>query len=559
MTEVRAHASSSLSAAEAAGGGSSRASPSVGITLCSVALQIARSACLECQLLLLLLSLLLHMGQVGEEELASDAAEQIRSDLIPALVSQLKTCALALWLCRTPAAARAPVGFDAQRLQQGIGPLPDLQMPNTPSGSSPAGAGRSPRGGGGGGAFGHPPKRIVPWGTSGGDADRNKRQAVAAAAAPAPVVLPLAVHLLQLFWQRDVGGAEAVAQGELAKAGQQLLEFLLQGLTTEAAAAEGSGGEEEESASSRLADKAVRIGYELFCAREFVALGFMVKLVAGVAPGDPGLQFMLGLSQVCQLQPQQKQLQLQQELDGDAPPAAAEVEGGRGISQEQLQSATSHLFAAAAGLLDPGAHALREALQQLVKRQVGVRMVPAAALLGLTPPAAAAAAGSEDIDEMEIAGEEQQQEKGSELVLAFFEVVMRLFEVEGSYEGALAFARAALGACKALEQQQRGRSGFGSSSREEQQHQLVEREGELWSHVFKYACNLQAYDDAYAAAVGNPLPARCLEGVKGLVGLLADEGQLVTLVALPWAGVVTRQGPGGEGHEAMTLVQVGGV
>jgi hypothetical protein len=374
---------------------------------------------------------------------------------------------------------------------------------------------------------------------------------------PAPVVLPLAVHLLQLFWQQVGTGADAVAQGRLAAAGQQLLEFLLQGLSTTPT----TGEEEREgpsgSSSSCLAGKAVRIGYELFCAREFAALEYMVELVAGPAPADPGLQFMLGLSKVCQLNTQQKPALLKQDRSVAEPSPDVNVEGGGGVSQEQLQSATSHLFAAAAGLLDPGAHALRGALQQLVKRQVGVGLVPAAALLEITP---SAAAGAEDIDEMELEGEQQEQEhdyheKGSQLVLAFFEVIMRLFEVEGSYEGALAFARAALGACKALEQQQQGR-GLGASQQEQQQR--VEREAELWSHVFKYACNLQAYDDAYAAAVGNPLPARCLEGVKGLVGLLADDGQLVTLVTLPWAGVVTRQAPGGEGHEGVTLVQVGG-
>lgn len=40
---------------------------------------------------------------------------------------------------------------------------------------------------------------------------------------------------------------------------------------------------------------------------------------------------------------------------------------------------------------------------------------------------------------------------------------------------------------------------------------------ELWTSVFNFACDLQRHDDAYAAAVANPLPERAAESIKRLV------------------------------------------
>jgi len=40
---------------------------------------------------------------------------------------------------------------------------------------------------------------------------------------------------------------------------------------------------------------------------------------------------------------------------------------------------------------------------------------------------------------------------------------------------------------------------------------------DLWTSVLNFACDLQRHDDAYAAAVANPLPERAAESVKRLV------------------------------------------
>ncbi|WIA39183.1 hypothetical protein OEZ86_005308 [Tetradesmus obliquus] len=230
----------------------------------------------------------------------------------------------------------------------------------------------------------------------------------------------------------------------------------------------------------------------------------LVQLIGGEEPSEAGLQFILGLSIACGLKKQQP--------------------GSSGA----LDSAVGHLFRAAAGLTGAEAAPLRLVLQLLRQRQGS-----SGALAG----GGSAAAGAADDMEMELmdtveAAEDTAGELGArkvrqeaQLRLQFCQAVVLLFEREGVTQGALAFARAALGAADAA---------YGP----EQQQEKVQNQAALWASVFNFASELDLIHDAYTAALSNPLPERAAESVIRLAQSLVDRGQLQQLLSLPWAGVL---------------------
>eukprot|EP00775_Hariotina_reticulata_P002523 gene2523-2825_t len=214
----------------------------------------------------------------------------------------------------------------------------------------------------------------------------------------------------------------------------------------------------------------------------------LVALVGGDAPAEPGLQFVLGLSLACGI----KSARTAGDADGSgAAPGAVSFWAGQDASA-LLGCALGHLFRAAAGFCSN----------------------PAAA--GDLATGAAAA-----VDQTALRDSRME----AVLRLQFCEAVMRLFEREGVTEGALAFARAALGSSEAAY------SGL-------EERLKLQQQAELWTSVFNFACDLQRHDDAYAAAVANPLPERAAESIKRLVQVLLDQGELSQLLSLPWAGVL---------------------
>lgn len=206
-----------------------------------------------------------------------------------------------------------------------------------------------------------------------------------------------------------------------------------------------------------LAGRAVLLGYELFLHREYAAMRKLVALVGGESPSEAGLQFILGLSIACGIKSVRRA-------------GSDEAAGGAGASQDQqaaalLGSAVGHLFRAAAGFCGEEAAPLRQVLQLLRRQQQREGGQPGSRAAAL-PAAAGAAAHVEDADGVDSdamdALEEQeaeanghaddapeQHQREAKLRLDFCEAVMLLFERERVTEGALAFARAALGAVEA--------------------------------------------------------------------------------------------------------------
>jgi hypothetical protein len=127
--------------------------------------------------------------------------------------------------------------------------------------------------------------------------------------------------------------------------------------------------------------------------------------------------------------------------------------GSSSSSSVQLESAVGHLFRAAAGLTGAAAAPLRLVLQLLRQRQGS-----SSALAGQLAGNAAAVPADMEMDG-ELAGNEDvaKAQQDAQLRLQFCQAVVLLFEREGVTQGALAFARAALGAVDAAygpEQQQ---------------------------------------------------------------------------------------------------------
>ncbi|KAJ9526592.1 hypothetical protein QJQ45_017649, partial [Haematococcus lacustris] len=175
----------------------------------------------------------------------------------------------------------------------------------------------------------------------------------------------------------------------------------------------------------------------------------------------------------------------------------------------------------------------------------------------------------------------QQQQAVSALQQQLYESAMMLFEREGVPEGALIFARAALqhstpfshtsaatastaptattaasqprrssGSSRAAGQAIRNKNAAAAAAAEAgllaavaakdalDQQDHLDRQGWLWTNVFTYCCQLERWEDAYAALVSNPLPQRALDCLRQLIRRLTGAGQLLTLCALPLAGTL---------------------
>jgi hypothetical protein len=382
-------------------------------------LQAARARCLVAQRLLLLLGVVRRMGRAGGAPLTSDQAACVRDALLPRLVTALQASAMALWLAKTPAAC--PLG---QGAAPGAAMLPAhleaLQLGGPGRASVPS-TPRTP-GGGLGGAFGQQPGR-------GGGGGGGGSAAGASGATP-PAMQPLAAHLLRGFSEAHPGAAAGAVAGLLGPAVAALLGYLISGAAAAAAAGaapaprgplalgDGSSGGD---AGPSLEVRALHVGWRLFCAREFGGVTALVQLAGGPSPSDAGLAFLLGVSLACRLRG----------LGSSGDPAAR-----RGL----LDAASGHLFRAAAGLAGPEAAPLRGVLQQLRRRQRGGGGGNAggAGGLELKPPSEG---GGSSSGEGGVPADAVPR-----LRLEFFEAVMRLFEAEECLEGALEFARAALGA-----------------------------------------------------------------------------------------------------------------
>ncbi|KAF6256778.1 hypothetical protein COO60DRAFT_79441 [Scenedesmus sp. NREL 46B-D3] len=491
--------------AAAAAPGDAHPGRQVSALLSSIALHSARASCMALQQLLLLLGCITQLGRVGSTQLTAADQAAISQDEIPRLATALRSAALALWLCKTSAsAAVAGAGGAAGggvSAGGGLGPLLGLKAP-TPSGT-PAGTPRDGAGEAAGAAAAATP--------SGGQGVH--------AAAPA-WQLPLAAHLLPLFWkQQGRQQQQQLAGAQLGAVGNQLAVWLMLGAGAEAAAATAGAADIATNSSSSaaaavaavtsphgLAGRAVLLGYQLFACREYEAMRRLVQLIGGSEPSEAGLQFILGLSLACGIKRQ---------------PGG----GSSSSSGAQLNSAVGHLFRAAAGLTGEEAAPLRLVVQLLRQRQG-------------SSSAAGTAGGSADFagTDMDTDGEHAADGAGApsdvrgaqdeaKLKLEFCQAVVLLFEREGVTQGALAFARAALGAVDA-------------AHGPKQQQEKVQQQAALWAGVFNFASELDLAHDAYTAALSNPLPERAAESVRRLVQALVDRGQLQQLLSLPWAGVL---------------------
>lgn len=289
---------------------------------------------------------------------------------------------------------------------------------------------------------------------------------VTAGGSPATWRYSLAAHLLPSFWQQQHVTATGTKGSALHQMADQLAVWLMLGAETaeasEAAAphviderawfsmtgrvrgaGQGSGPgvharvDTALRSSQGLAGRAVLVGYRLFVAGEYAAMQRLVRLVGGDLPSEAGLQYILGLSMACS------------------------VPGSSTAADTQLDLAVGHLFRAAAGLCSSDAGPLRVVVQLLRQQQ-------AHAHLGPQPMDAEAAEDDMDSDadrlhangaeqgmqldlqqEQHLSGLRRQQQHEAVLRLQFDQAVMLLFEQKGVKQGALAFARAALGAVEA--------------------------------------------------------------------------------------------------------------
>jgi hypothetical protein len=319
--------------------------------------------------------------------------------------------------------------------------------------------------------------------------------AAAAVAAAAPSWhFPLAAHWLASFWtQQEQQELTNAAPGtSLHALGSRLAVWLILGAGADASAAaaaavDGSSNGAYGADCSRLINascgstsnspaaaaasaayaavvsrlglpgRAVLLGYQLFVFREYEAMKKLVALVGGDSPAEPGLQFILGLSLACGMTPAR--------TAGDAADTAAATSSGSSRGGQDgsalLGCALGHLFRAAAGFCGGDAAPLRLVLQLLRQRQGSSAPAAAAAVvaadamevdgqlahgLGTTVPGDSMT-GAAAADEAQVAVNDSRRE--AVLRLQFCEAVMRLFEREGAIEGALAFARAALGCTEA--------------------------------------------------------------------------------------------------------------
>jgi hypothetical protein len=397
--------------------------PPLGGALCSATLQAARARCFTAQRLLLLLGVVRRMGRAGATPLADSDAAAIRDDLEPRLAACLRASAMALWLAKTPAVC--PLGAGAA---PGAAVLPAhleaLQLGGPPGGRGAGGSvpstPRTPGGGASGGGFGR----------AGGGAG---------GAAAAPAAQPLAAHLLRGFCEAQPAAAAGAAGGRLGPAVAALLDYLTSGAGAPAAAAPAAprgplaapGAGADASGAPGIEARVLHVGWRLFCAREFAGAGALVTLAGGPSPADAGLAFLLGVSLACRLRGAG---------GGSGSGGGGSATAAAAARRELLDAASGHLFRAAAGLASPEAAPLRGVLQQLRRRQQRGGGSGSGGGLELKPPPGEGGSGGSG------SGAVAPDAVAPRLRLEFFEAVMRLFEAEECLEGALAFARAALGA-----------------------------------------------------------------------------------------------------------------
>lgn len=562
------------------------------------------------QQLLLLLSCLSRLGCVGSAQLTAADQAGLSGDLVPRLAVALRSAALALWLCKTPAAS--PCAADVADARASTSAVA------SGTGGPPLALGRSSTAHG---------ATVTAGGllrTEGGHLQQVLPAAAAAAAMPPCWSRPLAAHLLPLFW-RQQGGMPAAAGAALPLLGGELACWLVLGGGADAAAtaAAAGGGEAAAAAaayaattaglgagsgnggsvttaaaavtsSSGLAARATLLAYQLFLAREHGAMARAASLVGGSDPSEPGLQFALGLALAC------------------GPRSGSRLGGG---SDATLDAAVGHMFRAAAGLGGQDAAPLRLALALLRARQGGAAGAAGPLLHDSGSDGAAGRGGGGAGDGSNHGdGYDQDMTDASDgdgrrqalLRLGFCQTVMVLFEQEGATEGALAFARAALGAAAGCpytpDQAGQRLSVTGAWWRQHQHctrlylavmHPLpwlatshtdttrstarlspgslptstdlpctcccyccCKHAAALWGAVFDLALELGHISDAYVAALANPIPERAAECVRRLVQTLLDGGRSATLLELPWAGTLslTRGGV----TEPVPVVEVSG-
>jgi hypothetical protein len=476
--------------AAAAGSETANLGPQISTLLSSIALHSARASCMALQQLLLLLGCISQLGRVGSTQLTAADQAAIIQDEIPRLATALRSAAVALWLCKTPASAAVAGAAGAAggglTAGGGIGPLLGLRAP-TPSGT-PAG---TPRDGTEDAAAA---AAATPRGGFGGQGVQ--------AAAPA-WQLPLAAHLLPLFWKQQ-GQQQQATDAQMGALGSQLAVWLMLGAGAESAAAAAGAADGASNSSGNtaaavaavtspqgLAGRAVLLGYQLFVCREYEAMRRLVQLIGGSEPSEAGLQFILGLSIACGIKKQP------------------------GSSSAQLESAVGHLFRAAAGLAGAEAAPLRVVLQLLRQRQGSSNSSSVVAGSG----GSAAPADMDTEMDAEYAAEgaagavdARKAQHEAQLRLQFCQAVVLLFEREGVTQGALAFARAALGAVDAA---------YGPEQRQEKVQQQGEKHVLLLqgcSRLYAVECVLAAARLCFLAALitltfHGPLPA-CLPAFK---------------------------------------------
>lgn len=73
--------------------------------------------------------------------------------------------------------------------------------------------------------------------------------------------------------------------------------------------------------------------------------------------------------------------------------------------------------------------------------------------------------------------------------------------------------------------------------------------------MFNFASELGLYQDAYTAAISNPVPEKSADAVTRLVQALVERQELAQLLLLPWSGVVLLERKGI--REPVPIVQVG--
>jgi len=433
------HPAGSTAAAAAPGQAPQLPAP-LGTALCSSVLQASRARCLVAQRLLLLLGLVERIGRAGSAALSPEQQAVAREQLVPGLTTALRSAAMALWLTKTPAACPLGPGAGAAAASAAVLPqhLEALQL------------GAPGRGGGGGGSVAGTPR--TPGGPSmfasnapGTQQQNHNQQQQQRVQQRQLSQQSLAAHLLRGFCESYPSEAAGASAGRVGPAVVALLSYLCSG--AEAARSSSNSSSSSSSTAAGIEVRALHVGWRLFCAREFAGVGTLVDLAGGPTPADAGLAFLLGVSLACRLR-------------GFGGSGA----GGEAARRELLDAASGHLFRAAAGLAAPEAAPLRTVLHQLRRRQQrgggsaagGLDLAPPSSDGGSGDAAAGGGAGAGGV----------VPEAVPRLRLEFFEAVMRLFESEECLEGALEFARAALGAVD-------GAYGEGDAARRERQGMSV--------------------------------------------------------------------------------------